>query len=122
MKSQNSYFKFLQLAEAVNDAFDGFNEIDPATMLLLEIIAIMHSDDKALTVTQAMGLISVASPATIHRKLCHLYELKLIDFVFLGANRRTKYLHPTSKADNYFSTLGQSLCEAVKIDAISECA
>lgn len=122
MKSKNSYFKFLQLAEAVNDAFDGFSEIDPATMLLLEIIAIMHSDDKALTVTQAMGLISVASPATIHRKLSHLHELVLIDFVFLGANRRTKYLHPTSKAENYFSALGQSLSEAAKIDAISACA
>jgi DNA-binding MarR family transcriptional regulator len=119
MKSQNSYFNFLQLAEAVNDAFDCFSEIDPTTMLLLEIIAIMHSDHNALTVTQAMGLISVASPATIHRKLCRLYELKLIDFVFLGANRRTKYLHPTSKAENYFSALGQSLSEAVKIAAIS---
>jgi hypothetical protein len=28
-------------------------------------------------------------------------------------------LHPTSKAENYFSALGQSLCEAVKIAAIS---
>jgi DNA-binding MarR family transcriptional regulator len=112
MKSQNSYFKFLQLAEAVNDAFDGFSEIDPTTMLLLEIIAIMHSDRNALTVTQAMGLISVASPATIHRKLCRLYELKLIDFVFLGKNRRTKYVQPTSKTETYFSTLGKCLSEA----------
>lgn len=82
----------------------------------------MHSDDKALTVTQAMGLISVASPANIHRKLSRLHEMNLIDFVFLGANRRTKYLHPTSKAENYFSALGQSLSEAAKIDAISACA
>jgi hypothetical protein len=28
-------------------------------------------------------------------------------------------LHPTSKAENYFSALGQSLSEAVKIAAIS---
>jgi len=119
MKSRNLYLKYLQLAEAVNDAFDWLSEIDPTTMLLLEIIAIMHSDDNALTVTEAMGLISVASPATIHRKLYRLYEMKLIDFVFLGANRRTKYLHPTSKAENYFSAVGQSLCEAAKIEATS---
>jgi hypothetical protein len=43
MKSQNLYLKYLQLAEAVNDAFDWLSEIDPTTMLLLEIIAIMHS-------------------------------------------------------------------------------
>ncbi len=46
--------------------------------------------------------------------LSHLYELKLVDFVFLGKNRRTKYVHPTSMAEIYFSALGKCLSKAAK--------
>ena len=55
------------------------------------------TNQNPLTITQAMGLISVGSPATI------------------GKNRRTKHVHPTNKAETYFSALGKCLSEAAKI-------
>jgi DNA-binding MarR family transcriptional regulator len=54
-----------------------------------------------------MALDSIASPATIHRKLDQLRELGMIDTVFEGKNRRTKYLVPTKAAHDYFDQVGQ---------------
>ena len=61
-----------------------------------------------------MALNAIASPATIHRKLDQLRELGMIDTVFEGKNRRTKYLVPTQAADAYFDKLGKVLGEALK--------
>lgn len=59
-----------------------------------------------LTVKAAMALSSIASSATIQRKLDNLYEVGLIDKVFDDKNRRMKYLVPTTAANQYFSRLG----------------
>lgn len=112
--SQNSYLIFLKHAEDVNDAFDWVHELDQTSRRLLELISTKHAERNAMTVGEAMELVSVASPATIHRKLWHLHEMGLVEFVFLGGNRRTKYLYPTSKAGKYFIALEQCLLEAVK--------
>ena len=81
-------------------------DIDETAKQLLNVIARHHAQGKALTVTEAMALSSVASPATIHRKLDDLREVGLIEQIFEGKNRRTKYLVPTQAADKYFSNLG----------------
>jgi DNA-binding MarR family transcriptional regulator len=60
-----------------------------------------------------MNLGSIASPATLHRKLDALREAGFIEFVFEGKNRRTKYLVPTSNADKYFDKLGDALVIAI---------
>lgn len=59
-----------------------------------------------LTVKAAMALSSIASSATIQRKLDNLYAVGLIDKVFDDKNRRLKYVVPTTAAQQYFARLG----------------
>jgi len=61
-----------------------------------------------------MALAHIASPATIHRKLDQLRELGMIDTVFEGKNRRTKYLVPTKAASDYFANMGKAVQLALK--------
>lgn len=88
--------------------------MDETQRRLLELIAIRHASGKSITVSEAMESTSVASPATIHRKLDALRELGMIAPTFEGENRRTKYLVPTQTADVYFHKLGHLLHQALK--------
>ena len=109
---KSTFIRFLHLKEVLSghqvDA-----EIDLTAQKLLEVVSLRHSQQQALTVTDAMQLQSIASPATLHRKLSRLLELGYIEFVFEGTNRRTKYIHPTAKTDAYFEALGQVLQQAM---------
>jgi DNA-binding MarR family transcriptional regulator len=107
------YLKFLELAQTVDDASGWAGNLDQATMQLLEIIWVMHTQNKTLTVSEAMQLKTVASPSSIHRKLVDLYKMGLMTYIFRNENRRTKYLHPTKKAEKYFAALGKCLSTAV---------
>jgi DNA-binding MarR family transcriptional regulator len=51
----------------------------------------------------------------LHRKIDDLREAGLIEQVFEGKNRRTKYLVPTPAADKYFANLGQVMTEAAAL-------
>ena len=72
-----------------------------------------NTDRKTLTVSQAIALNKIASPATLHRKLDELREGGLIEQSFEGKNRRTKYLVPTKEADSYFSKMSKAITSAV---------
>lgn len=66
-----------------------------------------------MTVTDALAMTSIASPATVHRKLNDLREAGLIEQSFASNNRRTKYLTPTKAADKYFSNLGEMMKQSI---------
>lgn len=108
MTNSSTYIRFINLTHAVTSEFEGAG-IDLLSLRLLEAIAIAHSEGTALTVTDAMALSAIASPATMHRKLTNLLDAKLIEQVFEGKNRRTKYLVPTAQASKYFEQLGKAL-------------
>jgi len=112
MESKQIYLRFLNLIHALDGAANA-PVMDLDAKKLLEVIAVRHSADKPLTVTDAMALNSIASPATIHRKLDQLRELGMIDTVFEGKNRRTKYLVPTQMAHDYFNQVGQVMQQAL---------
>ena len=80
---------------------------------LLEIAAVCAAQGKPLTVTQFMALTHLASPATLHRKLTNLLEARMIVLVHEGKDRRTKYIHPSGLAIDYFQRAGAALA-AVK--------
>lgn len=80
---------------------------------LLEVVAVCAAQDKPLTVTQFMGLNHLASPATLHRKLTKLLEARMILLVHEGKDRRTKFIHPSGLAIDYFQRAGAALA-AVK--------
>ncbi len=81
MESKQIYLRFLNLIHAL-DGGANTPAMDLDAKKLLEVIAVRHAAEKPLTVTDAMALNSIASPATIHRKLDQLRELGMIDTVF----------------------------------------
>ena len=112
MKTKQIYLRFLNLIHALEgEAHAPAMDLDAKK--LLEVIAVRHEQEKPLTVTEAMALGTIASPATIHRKLDQLRELGMIDTVFEGKNRRTKYLVPTHAAQTYFDQVGQVMQQAL---------
>jgi DNA-binding transcriptional ArsR family regulator len=108
------YLRFLRIARALETNKKSVKDVDSTAMLLLNEIAIQHFDEKPLTVSQAMKLAAIASPATIHRKLDELREAGLIDLTFEGQNRRTKYLIPTKVAHAYFEKMSDSMPKAIE--------
>jgi hypothetical protein len=107
------YLRFLRIAREVDVQKTPVKNIDSTALLLLNEIAVQHHEGKNITVTQAMLLSNIASPATVHRKLDELREAGLIEQVFEGKNRRTKYLVPTKEADSYFAKMSKAITNAV---------
>ena len=107
------YLQFLQLSQAVETQNTAVRNIDSNALLLLEEITVQNLDGKTLTVTQAMALKKLASPATLHRKIDALREAGLIEQIFVGKNRRKKYLVPTKDTHAYFAKLSKAIMSAV---------
>ena len=101
-----TYFRFLSFAGAP------VLGVDRVSMALLDEICLC--DVEPLTVTEAMSLAAIASPATIHRKLDELVEKGLIQHKQEEGNNRTKFLVPTMKALDHYAKLGAAIREAVK--------
>ena len=107
------YLRFLRLAQVVETQNTSVSDIDSNALLLLNEIALQHLAEKPLSVTQAMALKKLASPATLHRKIDALREAGLIEQIFVGKNRRTKYLVPTKDTHAYFAKLSKAIMSAV---------
>ena len=112
MTAKHIYLRFLNLVHALEGGSTA-PTMDLDAKKLLEVIFVRYANDKPMTVTDAMALSHIASPATIHRKLDQLRELGMIDTEFEGKNRRTKYLVPTQMAHEYFESIGQAMKQAV---------
>lgn len=111
---KTSYLRYLQLIEALNtEPSSRMSEIDPLAKQLLDKILLRHTQDNPMTVSNAMELSCIASPATIQRKLDLLREAGLIEQVFKGKNRRTKYLVTTPLSEQYFKELSDAMAQAV---------
>jgi hypothetical protein len=109
---KSTYLRYLAMARTVHESDTHLTAVDETGKRLLEVIALSHAENRPLTVSAAMALEPIASPGTIHRKLDLLRELGLINQIFQGDNRRTKYLVPTPVTDAYFDNLGQVLAKA----------
>ena len=104
----NSYLVFCAATVAIR--FD----LDETARVLLNHVGVHASlYNDPITVTQAMDMPYIASPATMHRKIDDLLKAGYITLEYNG-NRRTKYLTPTAKAHQYFDAL------AVAIDTTRE--
>ena len=101
------YMNFLGLSSLIK-----FN-CDPSCIKLLEAIAMAEWAGQPLMVGKAMSLDSIASPATMHRRLDMLRDAGYIDHVFKEKNRRTKYLVTTQRAKTYFNALEHCLVHSI---------
>jgi len=106
---KDAFIRFLNLKNTL--AIEAI-ELDLTSMQLLEICMVRSDTGQRLTITQAMGLTHVASPATIHRKLLQLLDSGYVTFEYESNNRRTKYLTPTTKSEEYFAKLGSLLLQS----------
>jgi DNA-binding MarR family transcriptional regulator len=106
--TDRTYFKYLAYSSGV------FEGMDLTERALLDIIASCNIEP--LTVTDAMTLYHIASPATIHRKLDNLREAGWINFEHREGNRRTKYLVPTEQAQVEFVKLNFAVREANNVE------
>jgi DNA-binding MarR family transcriptional regulator len=101
------YLKFLESAGDFSVPFD------KTAQQVLEEIALVELSDP-LTVGEAMKMLHIASPATIHRKLTDLLAFGYINFFYKGKNRRTKYLELTPRGIAYFNTMERFMLKVAK--------
>jgi SOS-response transcriptional repressor LexA len=106
MLANYSYIKFLSDFQKIESA-NTSKGLDLVGESLLGYIAVHFAKGLTLTVTECMRISTVASPATIHRKISDLIEQGWIESVYEGENRRTKYLAPTAKAVKYFEKVSK---------------
>ena len=104
----NAYFRFLQLARAVEALPDGA-VMDANESALLEAVVLRWHEGQPMTVREAINLGALGSPATLHKRITRLRHKDLLDTYSEAGDRRAKFLVPTQQALDYFSHLGQSL-------------
>lgn len=103
-----AYFRFLQLAKAVEALPDG-TPMDANESALLEEVVLRWHEGRAMTVREAIGLAHLGSPATLHKRVTRLRQKEMLDALSEAGDRRAKFLVPTHKALDYFARLGQSI-------------
>jgi DNA-binding MarR family transcriptional regulator len=108
MNNREIYVKFLSSTQTL-DSDVTLSDVDLLGQKLLEILAIASEKNEPMTVSQAMGAVWIASPATLHRKIRNLIDAGYVSSNFSGKNRRTRYLVPTEKANNFFSYMGRNM-------------
>jgi hypothetical protein len=105
---KNYYIQFLNLLKALEHPPNA-PDIDVTSKLILDEVAISLAKGEMLTVSDVMGLKHIGSPATLHRKLNMLIASRMVDPIFQGNNRRTKYIALTEEGEAYFRRLSDAI-------------
>ena len=104
----SAYLRLIQVVHRL-ESQGPFQRLDAETVRLLEIITVAHVEGQSMTVSGAMQLSQIASPASIHRKLEQLRIANLITHQFNDGNRRTKYLAPTPLTLKHYDLLSAEM-------------
>lgn len=110
-KYSNIYLRFLNLMQAIRE-LPTFPNVDPVEERLLNALAAIWHGGGRVTVLEAMALPVDVSPTTLHRRLKSLRAKGLLALETDVADTRVKYVVPTDRTNDYFSTLGRCLNEA----------
>ena len=114
MSSQNhsplasAYFRFLQLARAV-EALPQGTAMDANETALLEAVVLRWHEGHPMTVRESINLSALGSPATLHKRVTRLRLKEMLAPYNEPGDRRAMFLIPTPKAVEYFEQLGQSM-------------
>lgn len=109
---KSTFVRFLHLKDTlVGNQLD--QEVDLVAQRVLEVIVQKDAQNTPITVTELMKLEHLASPATIHRKMGALVNNGYATLEYKGDNRRTKFLVPTQKSDDYFDQLGKLMLQSL---------
>ena len=103
----NSYLKFLELKQQIEEEFVLRYGLDARGLSLLAEVGRASFLKQPLTTSDLMKLSKCGSPATIHKCLRMLKEVGLVLDFHQGGNRRTKYLALNQVVENYYSQLNE---------------
>lgn len=103
-----AYFRFLQLAKAVESLPSGI-AIDANESALLEAVVLRWHEGQPMTVREAIALANLGSPATLHKRISRLRQKELLCNISEPGDRRAKFLVPTQRALEHFHVLGHSM-------------
>ena len=103
-----AYFRFLQLAKAVESLPSGI-EMDANESALLEAVVLRWHEGQPMTVRAAINLAALGSPATLHKRISRLRQKEMLHNLSEPGDRRAKFLVPTQRALDYFHHLGRSM-------------
>jgi hypothetical protein len=107
----SAYLRFLQLARVVQALPDGL-EMDANEKALLHAVVLRWYENEPMTVREAIGLVDLGSPATLHKRITRLRDKDMLSTLNLEGDRRAKFLIPTQRTLDYFSHLGESMQQA----------
>jgi DNA-binding MarR family transcriptional regulator len=102
----NDYCEFLRQRNEIGKAYLS-KKLDMACLQLLDLIVIAMHEKKELSVSNALALSEVGSPATIHKKLQILRDFDLVSASFT-TDKRTKVLKLTEKAQAYYDEIAKA--------------
>ena len=105
---KSAYLRFLQLVSAV-EAMPGLEDFDANEKALFDLLSLAWSNGAPMTVRGAINQSNLGSPATLFKRLKRLIAKDLIETKFEGQDRRTKYLHVTTKGLTYIEWLSSKM-------------
>lgn len=95
------YLRFLKLLESIGT----FSIIDPLELIIICKLFVHWSNNEQVLVGDFMKFNKIASPATLHRKLYHLIDLKIVKLKSSPNDARLKFIIPTSKLEKDINKL-----------------
>ena len=104
MASNNMYFKFLHLAQAVQK-LPSFPQMDSVEERLLNVCASVWFSDMKISVTEIANMLPGTSERTSHRRIKSLLAKNMIILKNDDKDKRVKYIMPTQLADKYFKKM-----------------
>lgn len=99
----------MKLMRLRHDFYAKHPELGADHLHLLERIGIHESEGRTLTVTDAMKLKDVSSPATIHRMMDALEASGLVEKHSFPFDKRAKYLRLSKQSRAYFNKLDREM-------------
>jgi DNA-binding MarR family transcriptional regulator len=107
------YIRFLELAQTQKVSPNG-KDLTPPELHLLEDVALRHFENRAYTVSEALALHHLGSPATLHKRLKRLRDWGLLSFEQDPSDHRTKYLVATPLTIAHFDRMSQAMALAMQ--------
>src|SRR5574343_168088 len=92
-----AYFRFLQLAKAVESLPSGI-EMDANESALLEAVVLRWHEGQPMTVREAINLAALGSPATLHKRISRLRKKEKLHNLSEPGDRNNKFQMHTHAA------------------------
>jgi DNA-binding MarR family transcriptional regulator len=111
--NEQLYIRFLKLVQAQKISPSG-KELTPPEMHLLEDVALRHFESRPYTVSEALALHHLGSPATLHKRLKRLRDWGFLGYEQHPSDHRTKYLVATALTIAHFERMSDAMALALQ--------